>query len=130
MVWSILLVYFSSLLYGQMYDPFRKTAKHKTALAPTATLLPPPPLRAGGMIPPPMMPIVVIPKPAPPPTLVSAIMNNKAFINGAWYRVGDQVNNHEVTYIQNNFVGLKQANRLTMIAVGSTRHVLTSKEIP
>jgi hypothetical protein len=111
----IMLCFYSShLLYGGMYDPFRKTAK---PLAPSVSgLLPPPALMA-------QAPIIL-------PTTVSAVMNNKAFINGAWYRVGDRVNDHEITYIQNNFVGLKSANRLTMIAVGPTRRVLTSKEVP
>lgn len=117
----------SQLLYGEMYDPFRKTAKHKVvSLIPSATLLPPPPLMAMTVPPPAMIPL----PPPPPPTLVTAIMNEKAFINGAWYRVGDRFNNHEVTYIQNNFVGLKQNNRLTMIAVGESRHVLSTKEVP
>jgi len=95
-----------------MYDPFLKTAKHA---APSDSPLLPPPL---------LMP------PSLPPIVVSAVMNNKAYINGTWYRIGDRVNNQEVTYIQNNFVGLKEGNRLTMIAVGGTRHVLSIKETP
>jgi hypothetical protein len=67
--------------------------------------------------------------PVIPPTVVSAVMNNKAFINGAWYCVGDRVNNQEVTYIHSNFVGLKEGNRLTMIAVGGARRVLSTKEV-
>jgi len=113
--WIILCLCFSYLAYGQMYDPFRKTAKPNTASR--SGLLPPPPMMRGAI-------------PEIPPTVVSAVMNNKAFINGAWYRVGDRVNNQEVTYIQNNFVGLKEANRLTMIAVGGARRVLGTKEVP
>jgi hypothetical protein len=93
-----------------MYDPFHKTSKPKAS---ANGLLPPPPMMA----------------PLPTPTVVSAIMNNKAFINGAWYGIGDKVNNQEVTYIQNNFVGLKEGNRLTMISVGSNRHVLGTKDV-
>lgn len=102
------------LMYAQMYDPFAKTAKPK--LSSSTGLLPPPPMMASA-------PIVV-------PTVVSAIMNNKAFINGAWYAIGDKVDNKEVTYIQNNFVGLKEGNRLTMISVGSNRRVLGTKDVP
>jgi len=127
MLGILLSLCFSHLVYGEMYDPFRKTAKHKVvALIPSATLLPPPPLMAGGAV----APLVMMPPPPPPPTLVTAIMNDKAFINGAWYRVGDRFNNSEVAYIHNNFVGLKSANRLKMIAVGNPQHLLTSKETP
>lgn len=109
-LWLLIILSLSYLLEAQMYDPFRKTAKPAKAVS---GLLPPPPMAA-------ML---------PPPTVVSAVMNGKAFINGAWYRIGDRVNNQEVTYIQNNFVGLKEGNRLTMIAVGGSRHVLSTKEV-
>jgi len=105
----------SCLLYAQMYDPFAKTAKPKLSSSSSA-LLPPPPMMKSA-------PIIV-------PTVVSAVMNNRAFINGAWYAIGDKVDNKEVTYIQNNFVGLKEGNRLTMISVGSNRRVLGTKEVP
>ena len=57
-------------------------------------------------------------------------MNDKAFINGAWYRIGDRVNQHEVTYIDKNFVGLKEGDRLKMVGVGSSRRVLGTKDVP
>ena len=91
-----------------MYDPFRKTAK------PAAAGLRPPPIVAS----------------LPPPLIVSAVMNDKAFINGAWYRIGDRVNQHEVTYIDKNFVGLKEGDRLKMVGVGSSRRVLGTKDVP
>lgn len=102
------------LLYAQIYDPFAKTAKPK--LSSSIGLLPPPPMMKSA-------PIIV-------PTVVSAVMNNKAFINGEWYAIGDKLGNKEVTYIQNNFVGLKEGNRLTMISVGSNRRVLGTKDVP
>lgn len=111
---STLYLSVSCLLYAQMYDPFAKTAKPK--LSSSTGLFPPPPMMKA-------VPIVI-------PTVVSAVMNNKAFINGAWYAIGDKVDNKEVTYIQNNFVGLKEGNRLTMISVGSNRRVLGTKEVP
>lgn len=100
----------SSMLQAQMYDPFRKTAKPSSA----PHLLPPPPMMA----------------PSVPPTVVSAVMNDKAFINGVWYRIGDRVNNHEITYIDKKFVGLKEGNRLKMVGVGSSRRVLGTKDVP
>jgi len=112
-VWIIICLSVSTLLQAQMYDPFRKTAKPK--LAAINGLLPPPPMMGG-------IPAVI-------PTVVTAVMNDKAFINGKWYR-GDRVNNQEVTYIQDNFVGLKEGNRLTMIGVGSNRRVLGTKDVP
>lgn len=99
----------SAALQAQMYDPFRKTAKPSSS----PRLLPPPPMNV----------------PAVPPTVVSAVMNGRAFINGAWYRVGDRVNNHEITYIDDKFVGLKEGNRLKMIGVGFSRRVLGTKDV-
>lgn len=112
--WMIACMIVSTTLDAQMYDPFRKTTS-KSASG-SSTLLPPPPMLAA--------PQLVV------PTLVSAVMNDKAFINGAWYRVGDKVNNQEVAYIQNRFVGLKEGNRLVVIGVGSTRPVLRTKDVP
>lgn len=103
---------FLSVAEAQMYDPFRKTAKS---------------VQKPGLLPPPPM---MISRPAPPPpAVVTAVMNDKAFINGAWYRVGDRVNHQEIAYIRNDFVGLKEGNRLTMIGVGTTRRVLGTKDI-
>ncbi len=102
----------SEALQAQMYDPFRKTAK--PAASAGSGLRPPPPMAL----------------PAPPPITVSAVMNGKAFINGAWYRIGDRVNHHEVTYIDKNFVGLKEGSRLKMIGVGANRRVLGTKDVP
>lgn len=104
----------SSLLGAQMYDPFAKTAKSKSSSS--IGLRPPPPMMAA--------------LPAFTPISVTAVMNNKAFINGAWYRVGDKVNHQEVTYIHNNFVGLKEGNRLIMMSVSSNRRVLGTKDVP
>lgn len=108
---SIILLSWTPFVHAKMYDPFRKTAKTASSV--------------NGLIPPP--PMITA---APVPTIVSAIMNNKAYINGAWYKIGDRVNNKEITYIQNNFVGFKDENRLTMISVTPTRHVLGTKELP
>lgn len=114
--WFILIsfVLYDSL-HAQMYDPFQKTAKLKPSSQPLAVLPPP------KLLPP--IPVVI-------PTTVSAVMNDKAFINGGWYRIGEKVNQQEVAYIQNGFVGLKEGNRLTVIRIGSNRRVLNTKDIP
>ena len=109
------MVPLSTLLCAQMYDPFAKTAKPKFASI-SNELLPP-------------LPVMKLPPIAPPPTIVSAVMNDKAFINGQWYKIGEKVNNKEITYIQKNFVGLREGNRLTMISVGENRRLLGTKEI-
>jgi len=113
--WIIACLIVSTALDAQMYDPFRKAARPKNA-NPSSALLPPPPMLAA-------------PQPATV-TLVSAVMNDKAFINGAWYRVGDKVNDREVAYIQNRFVGLREGNRLVVFGVGATRPVLRAKDLP
>jgi len=92
-----------------MYDPFAKASQPKTPSG--SSLLPPPPMQ-------------------PAPVLVTAVMNHKAFINGRWYRVGERVNNRLITHIQPNFVGFQEGDRLTLIAVGSSRHVLGTKDVP
>lgn len=103
-----------SLLNAQMYDPFHKTYVMKKTSKPTQLLMPLPPLLGSA-------PIVT-------PTTVTAVMNNKAFINGEWYKVGDKVNSQEITSIQPNFVTLKEGNRLTMLGVGTQQKVLRTKE--
>lgn len=109
----LLSVCSAHLMHAQIYDPFLKTAKPAT-------------VASSGLLPPPLL---LPPVPKIPSIVVGAVMNNKAFINGAWYRVGDRINNQEVTYIHTNFVGFKEGNRLTMIAVGGTRRVLGIKEV-
>jgi hypothetical protein len=110
-----LIIPIVTILNAQMYDPFAKTAKPKlTSLS-------------NGLLPP--LPMMKLPPIIPPPTVVSAVMNEKAFINGQWYQIGDKVNNKEITYIQKNFVGLREGNTLTMISVGANRRLLGTKDI-
>ena len=93
-----------------LYDPFAKTAKVRVPKS--ASLLPPPSL-----------------VPRETPIIVSAVMNDKAHINGQWHKVGDTIHNKELSFIRSDFVGLKEGSRLIMIGVGTQRRVLTSKEI-
>jgi hypothetical protein len=103
-----------SLLNAQMYDPFHKTHVMKKSNEASLLLMPLPPL-LGTLA-------------TFTPTTVTAVMNNKAFINGEWYKVGDKVNTQEIASIQPNFVTLKEGNRLTMLGVGTQQKVLQTKE--
>lgn len=103
-----------SLLNGQMYDPFQKTQVMEKSVKPSLLLMPLPPLLGSA--------------PMFTQTVATAVLNNKAFINGKWYKVGDKVNAQEITSIQPNFVALKEGNRLTMLGVGTQEKVLQTKE--
>lgn len=114
MIQIIIALSLFASLHAQMYDPFQKAVKMKSAPE-ASTLIPPPRLL-------PPLPTVM-------PIFVSAVMNEKAFINGAWYRVGESVNQQEVAFIQDSFVGLKEGDRLIVFRVGSSRRVLSAKDI-
>jgi hypothetical protein len=113
---TVLLVWFWTL-HAQMYDPFQAALRMKTP--PEVLRLPPPPKLL-----PPLSPSPI------PPAVVSAILNDKVFINGAWYRVGDTIDHREVAFIQNAFVGLKEKERLIVMRVGSAPQLLRPKETP
>lgn len=115
----LLLFCFFDVANAGMYDPFYKTAKRKPPvimLNPSMFL----PLKNQMSS---SATLVV------PPTVVSAIMNNKAFINGRWYRVGEHFNGSKITTIQNRFVALRDGNLLKMIPLGTQKHLLSIKEI-
>jgi hypothetical protein len=97
-----------------MYDPFYKTHTMKKTRVAASLLMPLPPLLGSA-------PMFI-------PTVVTAVMNDKAFINGNWYKVGDTINAQQITSIQPNFVALKEGNRLTMLGVGNQQQVLRTKE--
>lgn len=102
------------LLQAQpLYDPFAKSTKIQKKYS-GGMLLPPPPR---------IIPYVE-------PISVTAVMNEKAFVNGKWLSVGDRFRNQEVAFIQPNCIGLKENNRLTMISVGNQHRVLSTKETP
>ena len=113
LAFTCLTMTFTAALQAQMYDPFHKTSTMKKTHASSLLLLPLPALLSA---------------PEPAPTVVTAVMNNKAFINGAWYKVGDKVNAMEITSIQPNFVALKEGNRLTMLGVGNQQRLLGTKD--
>lgn len=113
----ILIIYGTIVaLHGEMYDPFQKTITMKKRNQPAPLLMPLPPLL-------PTNTVVVA------PLSVSAVMNHRAFIDGSWIGIGERVRNKEVVAIQNDFVTLKEGNRLLMLGVGSQRHILKTKEV-
>lgn len=111
---KLIVLYFSLVLVlqAEMYDPFAKATKLKPTSAKKLSS------SLQMIVPAPQIQLVV-----------NAIMNNKAFINGEWYNIGDRINNQEITYIKNNFVGFKEENRLTMVSVTESNHVLSIKEL-
>lgn len=113
LTFGYLTVILVSVTHAQMYDPFQKTVKMKKQHSPSLLLMPLPPLLSEPMF---------------NPTVVTAVMNDKAFINGQWYKVGDTVNAQQITSIQTDFVALKEGNRLTMLGVGNQQRVLKTKE--
>lgn len=106
----------TTLLHAQMYDPFQKTHTMKTVQKSVRLLPPLPPLLGS--------------TPMFTATVVTAVMNDKAFINDRWYKIGDSVNGQQITSIQANFVTLKEGNRLTMLGVGNQQRYLKMKEAP
>lgn len=114
LAFTCLTMTFTAALQAQMYDPFHKTHVMKKSNKPSLLLMPLPPLLGSA--------------PMFTPTVVTAVMNNKAFINGEWYKVGDKVNDQEITSIQPNFVALKEGNRLTMLGVGTQQKLLRTKD--
>jgi hypothetical protein len=111
---ALLTLLLASFADAQMYDPFFKTRTMKKSHGTSSLLMPLPPLLDSA--------------PMFTPTIVSAVMNEKAFINGNWYKVGDTVNGQQITSIQPKFVTFKEGNRLTMLGVGNQQKILRTKE--
>ncbi len=109
----ILCLSLSTDIMAQMYDPFQKISKQKSSSL--SSLLPPPSMR--------MTPLL-------PALSVSAITDDKAFINGRWYRIGESIGSKKVAYIQSNFVGLQEGSHLTVLTLGSKRRLFDIKETP
>lgn len=59
---------------------------------------------------------------------LSAIMSDKAFINGRWYGLGEKFGSYRVNIIRSSLVGLERKGKLKIISLGTKKHVLTIKE--
>ncbi len=53
---------------------------------------------------------------------LSAIMNNKAYINGAWVKKGDMVGDYKLVDIMDNAVYLKNGKKSKMLFFESSNH--------
>lgn len=98
---------------GEMYDPFAQTESMKKKHSSSPLL---------------MLPPLILPAKIAVPTVVTAVMNDKAFINNRWYRVNDSLNGQVIVSIQPRFVSLKEGNRLIILGVGNQRRILGIKE--
>lgn len=98
---------------SEMYDPFAQTESMKKKHSASPLLMPPP---------------LILPAKVFVPTIVTAVMNDKAFINNRWYNVNDSINGQIIVSIQSRFVSLKEGNRLIILGVGNQRRILGIKE--
>jgi len=61
--------------------------------------------------------------------ILGAIINDAAFIDGKWHRVGDEINGFKVMSIASDRVTLKQGERTVVLFFKKTKSILTfSKE--
>jgi len=60
---------------------------------------------------------------------LGAIVNDAAYIDGAWYRAGDEINGFKVVSVTSDRVTLKQDERTVVLFFKKTKSILTfSKE--
>jgi hypothetical protein len=59
---------------------------------------------------------------------VSAVLGERAFVNGQWRVQGESVGEHEIAMIHPSAVGFKKAETLWIIPVGTAGNVLEIKE--
>lgn len=57
-----------------------------------------------------------------------AIINQKAFINGQWYSIGQSVEGHKIVKIYKQSVELKKGNKTTHLAYEEARELLHVKD--
>jgi hypothetical protein len=57
-----------------------------------------------------------------------AIINQKAFINGQWYRVGQSIDGQKIIKIHEQSIELKKANRTTIVGFEEVRELLHVKD--
>ena len=57
-----------------------------------------------------------------------AIINQKAFINGQWYSVGQSIDGNKIVKIYKQSVDLKKGNKITHLAYEEARELLHVKD--
>lgn len=55
------------------------------------------------------------------PIVLSAILSNKAYIDGEWHKVGDEFREYNITHIGNGKVELKNKKETITLNVGGER---------
>jgi len=60
--------------------------------------------------------------------ILGAIINDKAFINGAWYKVGDRIYGFKITRIANYFVYLNKKNKKMILSTKNSKKILIIKD--
>jgi len=60
--------------------------------------------------------------------VLGGIINNKAFINEKWRKLGDMVEGYKLTEIQNNHVTLVQEDRMIQVFLKKSKPILQLNE--
>jgi hypothetical protein len=60
--------------------------------------------------------------------ILGAIINDKAFINGAWHRVGDSIYGFKITKITNYLVYLNKKNKKMTLSTKNSKKILIIKD--
>lgn len=60
----------------------------------------------------------------PLPVQLTAIMNNKAFINGRWYKKGDSISEGKLIKVNRTSVYLKQGKKIKILPLKKSKNIL------
>lgn len=61
----------------------------------------------------------------PLPIRLSAVLNNRAYINGKWYKKGDLLSEGKIMDIRKNSVYLKKANKIKILNLKRSKNIFT-----
>lgn len=59
------------------------------------------------------------------PTRLSAVLNNRAYINGKWYKKGDLLSEGKIIDIRKSSVYLKKANKIKILNLKRSKNIFT-----
>lgn len=57
-----------------------------------------------------------------------SIFNQKAFISGKWYGIGDVIDDKKIVKINTNTVEMKQGSKVTILTFGASKDLLKIKD--
>ena len=66
--------------------------------------------------------------PAPAPIRVTAVMNDRAFVNGRWVHAGEYIGRYKIARIGSTGVVLKSGNITRFVPLGKRKRILKIKE--